>query len=278
VVFAAILLPRLLAGPEFAANLQFITIPLLIFMVLLLAAVCVFFFSNYRLLSLLEREDWPALAYYLEQQIYGKLKYSTRKVKLLASSYIVMSDFNSVLTLETKTLNAKPIVVEKNILIFGAARVLSGGYREAAEFFKTYFEKGKGEENQWIRWYYGFSKLLGSDFNAAEPEFLSLAVFSNNALISALSAYFLDSSLANHSENPEKCRSVAENGKKRVVKSIKNASLWKRETDKTGTDIHVAIVRKYIDETGNWLFSEKKTITPTPVEETEDKEEEVTAT
>jgi hypothetical protein len=249
-----VLFPLLLSGPEFTVNIRYITFPLLLFMALLLVSICIFFFVNYRLLSLLERENWPALAYYLEQKIFVKGRYNSRKVRLLASSYLVISDYTSVLKLESKAMLAKPSVVEKNVLIFGAARVLSGNYKSAAVFFKTYLEKGKAGDKQWLRWFYGFSQLLNGAFNLAEPEFASLAVSSDDALITGLSAYFLHNSVMKHSKKPEQCLSIAENGRKRIVKSLVSIGGWKKEADKLGTEIHVAIISKYIHEAGNWLF------------------------
>jgi len=256
IVLITALLPLLINGNEqqSAVNFKFISLPLLIFMFLLLAGMGIYFLLNYRLLSLLEREDWPALAYYLEQQIIVKGRYDNRKVQLLASSYMVISDYNAVAKLESKALLAKPSVIDKNVLIFGAAKVLSGNHKEAALFFKTRLEKCAAKDKEWVRWFLGFSYLLGGAFALAEPEFTSLAVFSEDALIAGLSAYFLNSSLAKQSLKPDECRATAENGRARVIKVLKNAVNWKKEADKTGTEIHIAIIRKYIDEAGKWLY------------------------
>jgi len=223
-------------------------------MVMLLVCMSIFFFLNYRLLSLLERVDWPALAYYLEQKIYVKGRYSARNVRILASSYLVISDYQSVLKLESKTQLAKPALVSKNALIFGSARILSGSYSDAAVFFRIQMSKCKSKDKQWMRWFGGFSQLLTGAFNMAEPDFVLMAISSNDALITGLSAYFLSTSLEKKSQNPEKCKEAAKNGKERVLKSIKNINNWKKEADKTGTDIHIAIIRKYIDEAGIWLY------------------------
>jgi hypothetical protein len=213
-----------------------------------------FFLFNYRLLSLLEREDWPALAYYLEQKVFVKNRYSARNVRLLASSYLVISDFHSVLKLESKAMFAKPSVVDKSILLFGAARVISGQHVDAAAFFNSHMEKARRKDKQWVRWFYGFSHLLAGAFNTTEPEFTALALSSNDALITGLSSYFLFSSIAKYSLNPVKCREMAENGRKRVVKTLKNKASWDKEAEKLGTEIYIAIIRKYIDEAGKWLF------------------------
>jgi len=157
IVFFLLVLVMLpfLVPDTLSENLRYMTLPLTFFMVFVLICLGIFFLFNYRLLSLLEREDWPALAYYLEQKILIKGNYSSRKVRLLASSYMVISDYPSVLKLESKALLVKPSVIEKNALIFGSARVLNGKYDEAAVFFNTHCNKGrlKGKNLEWIRWF-----------------------------------------------------------------------------------------------------------------------------
>jgi len=258
-------MPMLMAGPDFLINFRQITLPLLFFMALLLCGLSIFFFYNYRLLSLLEREDWPALAYYLEQKIYVKRRYNTRNVRLLASSYLVITDYTSVLKLENKAMTVKPSVVEKNILVFGAARVLSGNRPDAAAFFKTHLEKSKGKKSkikesdkQWMRWYYGFIQLLAGTFKTAEPEFKSLASSSKDAIITGLSSYFLSNTIIKNCENHVECLAAAQSGKERVIKTFKNKEGWQKEINKSGGEIHIAVIRKYIDEAGAWLFSESQ--------------------
>ena len=260
IILVTVLLPLVLVSSagEITVSFRYITLPLLIFMALLLGSLGIFLFFNYRLLSLLDREDWPALAYYLEQKIYVKGRFSRRNVRILASSYLVMTDYQSVIKLENKAILAKPSTVENNILLFGAARVLSGSPSEAVAFFKTHLEKGKikAKDEQWIRWYYGFSLLLSGSFSMVLPEFASLAISSRDALITGLPAYFLNNTIAKNCDNSEEGFSAAKTGRTRVVKALKNLISWKKETNNMSADIHVAIIKKYINEAGEWLFGE----------------------
>jgi len=274
VILIASLLPVFLSGQDFTVNSRYIALPLLIFIAILLISISVFLFLNYRLFSLLEREDWPALAYYLEQKIYVKNRYSAKNVRLLAGSYLVISDYVSVQKLESKVQIAKPSLLKKNILIFGPAKILCGKQKEAVSFFGSYMEKCASKEKQWVRWYYGFSLLLSGAFGIAEPEFASLAVSCNDALITGLSAYFLSSSIEKHSKKPEECRDLAETGRNRVVKTLKTEEDWTKEADQRGTEIHISIIRKYIDEAGKWLFEKKQVEKKVEaVEEAEETEE-----
>ena len=251
------MLPGALLESEAAASFRNIIWPMFLLLILALIGMVVYFLFNYRLLSLLEREDWPALAFYLEQKIYGKGRYNSRNVRLLATSYLVMTDYIGILRLESKAIIAKSSVVEDNILLFGVTRVLSGSHSEAAAFFRTHLEKGllrKAKEEQWLRWFYGFSQMLAGFFSQAEPEFISLAISSSNALVTGLSSYFLYHTLARQSLRPAECRTVAENGRERVAKMVINQEGWKKEIEKSRTEVHITIIMKYINEAGVWLF------------------------
>lgn len=253
-LFAVVLLPFMLMGPELMAHFWKTSWPIILILILVLAGLNVFFIVNYRLLMLLEREDWPALAYYLEQKVFGEGQYSSRKVRLLANSYLVMGDFASVLQLESKAEAANPAIIGKNALVFGVARLLSGDHRGAAAFFQTCPKKGRVENEQWVRWFCGFSHMLAGFFSEAEAEFSALAISARNMLITGLSAYFLGNILAKYSFNAQECRSIFEKGRDRVKKALKNAEGWKKEAKKAGTEVYTAIIRKYIDEASLWLF------------------------
>jgi hypothetical protein len=258
IILVIALLPMITSGPEFAANFRYITLPLVIFMVCLLIFMGIFVLINYRLLLLLEREDWPALSYYLEQKIFVKGRYTPRNVRLLASSYLVVSDFPSVLKLEHKALLIKPSVIEKNVLIFGAARVLSGGSADTIAFFKAHMDNGKPEERQWIHWFFGFSQLLNGSFGAAETEFTALAMSSKDALITGLSSYFLQGTIAKYSLKPEECRRIAENGRTRIMEALPHIDNWNKEVHRMSTEIYIAVVRKYINETRDWVYENRE--------------------
>ncbi|MDR1586324.1 MAG: hypothetical protein LBS57_02575 [Treponema sp.] len=230
--------------------------PLILILLLALLGFNLFYLLNRRLFKLLEREDWPALVDYLERKVIHGGRYPRRLVQLLANSYLVMSDSRGILNLENKLALAKPALLEENALVFGAARILSGDSAGAADFFQVRLEKGKAGELQWIRWYYGFSRLLSGDFGRAETEFKALAASSSDALITGLSAYFLSTSLLKYSGNRDECRQLAAEGKGRVRKALREIAGWNREAARAAADVHAAIIRKYIDEAGVWLFSD----------------------
>jgi hypothetical protein len=168
--------------------------PLALLLFLILCGWNVFYVTNRRLFSLLEREDWPALAEHLEQRIFRRGRYFSPLVRLLANSYLVLSDFAAVQALENKTAIAKPALVAENALVFGAARILSKNYGAAARFFAEQIGQDKGKNagvKHWLEWYHGFALFLDGQYAPAAEEFKALALSSADALITALAAFFL---------------------------------------------------------------------------------------
>ena len=255
VLSAVALVPNLLFGHELAKKFLLSAWPLAGILALALAALNIFFLLNRRLFTLLEKEDWPAVVDYLERKIFRGGHYSSRHVRLLVNSYLLMSDTAGVQKLENKIAIAKPALLAKNALIFGAAHILGGDAKGAADFFQTRLEKDKATKSLWIRWYYGFSLMVAGMFEKAEEEFKALITEADEALLVGLSAYFLSGTLLKHSANQHACRVLAEAGRTRIRRGLNGIGDWRRDAAKFENEVYAAIIKKYIDEAGVWLFS-----------------------
>jgi hypothetical protein len=259
-LLAAGLLPLFILGTAFAGDFWASGWPLFLLLILALAALNGYYMSKRRLYYLLEREDWPALQDYLEQRVLSRGKYRSRLVSLLANTYLVMSDSAAVTALENKTAIANPPLIESNALVFGTARILEGDMAGAVDFFSLRLSRGKAnlpraaKNLPWIRWYYGFSLLLNRQFEKSAAEFMALAAEASDALITGLSAFFLADTLQKHVENRNECLARAREGRERVQRDLKTVEEWNREAVKIETEVHAAILRKYIVQAGAWLF------------------------
>jgi hypothetical protein len=124
---------------------------LMITLAMILAGFDVFYIINRKLYALLEKEDWPALVNYLEDRILRQGKYSSRLVRLLANTYLVLSDSPAVMSLENKAAMAKPSLVDDNVLIFGTARILGRDAAGAARFFEARLKSVKPPLCLWVK-------------------------------------------------------------------------------------------------------------------------------
>jgi len=204
---------------------------------------------------LLEKEDWPALARYLEDRVIQRGRYSSRLVRLLANSYLVLSDSAAVMSLENKVAIAKPSLVDANVLVFGTARILGKDITGAVRFFGTKKDTVKPRLKEWVCWYHGFALLLNYQFDEAADEFSVLARESKDAVLSALSSYFLSETLSHFLPlKRHELAEISDLGKARVLKALPQFKDWSREISRLSTEIHIAALSKYVDETGQWLY------------------------
>ena len=243
-----------LAGPFWRLNLSLVLI-----LALVLITFNVFYFINRKLFMLLEKEDWPALVRCLEEKIIQKGNYSSRLVRLLANSYLVLSDSASVMSLENKTAVAKPSVVDANVLIFGTARILGKDISGAVRFFEARKAGVKPGLKDWVSWYHGFALLLNRQYEESGDEFCALARASKDGIISGLSAFFLADTLAKTTgEKSASFREASALGRERVLKSIPGIKDWNREVSRLSSEIHAAAISKYMEDTGRWLYDAKR--------------------
>jgi hypothetical protein len=229
-----------------------------LFILAALVAFNIFYFINRRFFHLLEKEDWPALVRYLEDRIFKKGHYTPRLVRLLANTYLILSDSSSVLNLENKIAIAKPALVDANTLIFGTARILGKDIGGAVTFFFSRLNSTKIESVDWVRWYYGFSLLLDRQFSAAGDQFKTLAVGSKDGIITGLSAFFLGENLSKAvPQRNLEFTAAAIDGRNRLKKTFSTVDSWNREVKKILNEVYTVVLSKYINETAVWLFGNR---------------------
>jgi hypothetical protein len=249
------LFPLFLLGPSSSLSFWLTNWPFLLFWLALFSAFMFFYFTNRRLFFLLEREDWPALVHYLEYEVFTKGRYSSRLVRLLASGYLVLSDTEGVVNLENKTAIAKPALLDANALIFGSGRILGKDFSGAARFFEARKYTAKPALKDWVSWFLGFSFLLDYRLQGAADEFSFLARESKNVVVTALSSYFLSETLSRVlPEKEAELVEISSIGKNRALTILPDFESWKRAISKISSEIHGAVISKYIDGTGNWLY------------------------
>jgi hypothetical protein len=215
-----------------------------------------FFAFNWKLFTLLEREDWPALAHYLEERVVSRGRWSPRLVRLLANTHLVLSDADAVVALEVAAAKAKPSLLDKNALVFGVARVLKNDPSSAAAFFAARRGSKKTENPDWVEWYYAFCLLLDKKFEDAANVLLPLAASAKDALVIALASSFLRNAVARAlPARAAECEEAARSAAARVKSKFATRSAWDKELESSRSDIHVVVLSKSIEEAADQLYA-----------------------
>jgi hypothetical protein len=259
-----LLIPFLLFDPSAAGLFWKTNWPFILLLTLVLGGVDGFYFSNRRLFGLLEREDWPALVTYLEDRVISRDRYQPHLVRLLANTYLLLSDSPAVLRLENRLAAAKPALLEANALIFGAARILGRDPGGAVRFFGDRLDAIKAPDRNrrepWLRWYYGFSLLLDRQFSPAADQFIITAFNAGEPVLIGLAAYFLGDNLARAlAERRREFQEASLAGRERLKKALPRPEQWRRAGERVRTEIHGAVLARYLDEAGQWLYAKEET-------------------
>ncbi|MDR2808162.1 MAG: hypothetical protein LBB43_04045 [Spirochaetaceae bacterium] len=263
IVASAIIAMFFIAGKESALDYWYINLPILMVIALFVAALDIFYALHYRMISLLEREDWPALIEYLEQKIGLKGRYSRTQVQLLINTYLVLSDTDSVINLENKLSKEKPELIEESALTFGSARILNRNITGAVRFFSERCASGEAKtpakkktwEHEWIQWFYGFSLLLDRQFPQAEEQFNIVLKDSHDPLVLGLAAFFMVDVLATAiPEHSSTLRLDAAAARNHIKKAVPTVSNWNKLLAKYQKYIHVVILTRYVHETASWIY------------------------
>jgi hypothetical protein len=239
----------------FGRSMWPLAVPLAGMLALALLGMDVFYLRNRRLFYLLGREDWPALVLYLEDRIIKRGHYASLTVRLLANTYLVLSDYRAVMNLENRTAIAKPGLVNDGSLIFGTARILGKDYAGAARFFEEKAGKAKKGTVAWARWYAGFALFLDRQFPQAADRFAAIAREEKDAVLTGLSSCFLAQSLTRMLPGRAlELTAAALDGRNRVRAALPVQEAWNKATGKMRSEVYVAVLSKYLDETSEWLY------------------------
>jgi hypothetical protein len=242
-------------GSFFSTYYWQISWPFFVLWVLLFFTFNFFYFTNRRLFLLLEKEDWPALVRYLEEIVIQRGRYSPWLVRLLANSYLLLSDSAAVMRLENKVAVVKPALVDENALVYGIAHILGKDISGGLIFFEARKDTVKAGMRDWMLWFYSFALLLNCQFEKSAQWFCVSVRESKDPVVCALSSFFLSKTIA--ALMPEKrdgLKEISSQGKKKVYRSLPKEKNWRSAVSRLSTEMHAAIISKYLDETCRWLY------------------------
>jgi hypothetical protein len=275
-VLLAFLLPFVALGPQSAGIFWRSAWPAAAFLVLIQLVMNLFYALNSKLYRLLNREDWPALARYLEKRTIERGRYRFFDVRLLANTYLLLSDDEAFVNLENKVVATNPAPVEKFTLLFGAGRLIRKDYAGAVRFFTGNIAGRLAGQNRekdasgaantgprfvsresfWLSWYYGLALLLDARYADSAGRFSELARTAKEPLVKALAAWFLKRFLSEAlPEQSGEFAVLAEESRKLVKRLLPKRSAWNRRARAVQDDSCVMAISQYLENAADWLYN-----------------------
>ena len=225
-----------------------------LFFAILFIGMNTFFIGNWKLISTLESEDWPALSLYLETEIFEKHHFTAKKVRLLCEISILLGDFEILRRLERVLEDNKPEYIKTFASRFAAAKLLSSDYQGLAEFMARIVVQPH-EVSPWIPFYDAFAAQMLKRYREAAEKFSLMLETEHEPLVRLLGVYFMACGLYTYlgidKDEADKRIKVQKHELKR--RSLQH---WKKYIQKEKQNIHVLVLTKAIDDALIWLFKE----------------------
>lgn len=216
-----------------------------------------YFVYNWKLFTMLEREDWPALIAYLERRIYERKLIVTQQVRILVNAYLVRSDLAGIEKLESFIKEHKPRVLPRFALVFGIPYLLRNNSDEMQAYFSRFVDM-KGRDGGWLRWNHGFSLVLQGKKEEAEERLGLVCAEKTDSVLALLAVYLLDSL----KPEDEDAKALIE-AKRAGLRKRYTQAMWAKEVERGRSNIQVVILSKLVDEATEWLFDEQPESGPT---------------
>ena len=266
------LLPILLFGPDYASSYRIVFLPIFICFVLVLVVVNRTLYFNAVMEAKIEAQDWKGLARWLLPRIIapsGRLRMSPMspvRVRLYVDACILIDDHGRILDLEKRLSEAGGTLLRSQALAFGLSRFVRNQVDEAADFFSAYLDDPKTENRAWLRFAFGFCRVLQGRF---DDSFLYLkeAARSSDAVLAMLGGYLISTlhplvaSDGAYAELP----AILSEVRKRVSAAFPGKKL-DEECERACSELHVVFFGKILDDAKAWILDKSLNNVREPVD------------
>jgi hypothetical protein len=246
-------MPLIMLGPEYSATFWSSSWYLPILFFLIIAVIDGYFLLHWRLLVLLEKEDWSALVDYLEDQIYNKGHIRTQFVRTLINAYFVTSRVSSIEKLENTLREKKPKLLRKFALQLGIPKILHDDAEDLISFFGE-FKEQKVPRTDWVRFLYAFGILMKRRHSEGREELLTVSKTTRDPVLQLVTLYTLEPFRTTDDEVLSRIKEVGG----RLAEKYSREK-FRQEIEKRRENVVVLVLSRLIDDSLDWLYGDSET-------------------
>jgi hypothetical protein len=218
-----------------------------------IVVINVLFLNNFKLVELLESEDWDQLLDYLQEKMKSKVL-DERDARNYINTALMINKPELIPQLKAHLGEHRPQLLEKLALYLGLPFFVDQDLESSEEYYRTYLESRKAENLDWIRWLHAFSRAVQKKTEGTKEEFADLVGQSKDPIIRLLSLYLMESFSSLFTTQEENLFEEA----KSTLNQEYSRSFWKKALEKaSAVNILILLVKNIIGEAYTWLTGEK---------------------
>ncbi len=259
--FAVVLfMPIILLGPEYTRTFWSSTWYLPLFFLLTIGAIDGYFLAHWRLLTLLEEENWGELIEYLEEQCLRKGRLSGQFVRTLINAYFITNNVSRIEFLEKELREKKPALVKKFALQFGIPKMLHNDPDDIVRYFEE-FKDAHTPKRDWLRFLYSFGLLMKRENTEGREVLLGIIRNTKDPVLRLLSIYTIDP----FKTVDDEVLSLVGKGREELSSRYSRTAL-EREMNKQRDNVALLVLGRLVSDALDWLYG-KETISNKETEE-----------
>jgi hypothetical protein len=244
------LTPLLLLGGDWFSVFWTRNWPIAIVFIVTLAGVDAYFLLNWKLFMALEREDWAAVAGFLEQRIFRKGRVLSAHVRLLLNTYLVTSNTEGILALEAYLATRRPGMIARFSLQFGIPHLLAKDPKDPEAFFRGLLGSERVADRDWVRWNHAFSLLQMKKPEDARRELDALIDSVTEPVLLLLALYLLDVLARDDAALESKVARLRDE-----LRSRHTPATFQKDIEKAGKNMQVVVLSRLLQDALQWLFA-----------------------
>ncbi len=244
------LMPLFVLGSEYTMIFWGENWFLAIIFLLFISVLDGYFIINWKLFSLLEKEDWPGLTAYLEEEIYEKGRMTHRNVKMMINTALTVSNLDKIIRLEKEVRDKKQALLGVYGVNLGIPYLLNQNLVEGKAFFQECLNLPSGKKDPWLRWCYAFLLLSGQELAEAESYLRDLSRQEKDPVLQLLSLYLYNTAVQSLSEGED-----LSSDREGFVRRFPTRESLSRVLNKTkSSNVTVMLLSSILDDSLNWMY------------------------
>lgn len=222
--------------------------PVAIVFLIVLGGLNTYFGVNWRLFSLLEREDWSGLIDHLEKKVIRDGRPGRQRIRALINAYVITGSAEKITDLEKHLRESDPSWIVRFPLEFGLPYILSQDADEMLAFYGEMKESSRCPEPVWVRWNYAFALLLQKKREEARSLLCSLVDEARDPVQRLLIAYLLDAASGDDEETRGSARDI-----RTSLRATFPPAKWEKQLERRRSGLQELVLSKLIREASDWM-------------------------